>query len=202
MPPSVALAPAPSSVVAASHAAFRRPISPSSAAAPSHGAVRFLAASSGGMRCRPYNYGEAVVFVAAPSLMDAVRCLAASAGGMRCRPYNYGAAVVFVVAAPSQDAVRFLAASAGGMRCRPYNRGGCGLCRGAISWRCPFLGRLCGRHEMPPLQLDPRSGSGMTDKSKDKDSETLDSCFRRNDRRRKSGNVRREKKRESQNERN
>ena len=46
---------------------------------------------------------------------------------------------------------------------------------------------LFGRHEMPPLQLhndpgffpclDPRSGSGMTDKSKDKDSETLDSCF-------------------------
>ena len=91
----------PSSVVAASHAAFRRPfplfrsralecrlrplfcsiscrlplpIFPIPAAAPSlvkardmpHGAVHFFVASSGGMRCRPYNY----------------------AGGMRCRPYN------------------------------------------------------------------------------------------------------------------
>ena len=57
----------PSSVVAASHAAFRRPIFPLPVAEPSlvkardmpHGAVRFLTASPGGMRCRPYNYGEA-----------------------------------------------------------------------------------------------------------------------------------------------
>ena len=42
---------------------------------------------SGGISCRPYNCGEAVVFVAASS-HGAVRFLAASAGGMRCRPYN------------------------------------------------------------------------------------------------------------------
>ena len=96
-----------------------------------------------------------------------------------CRPYNCGEAVVFV-AAPSHGAVRFMAASAGGMRCRPYN------CN--VVYRDCGPGRsVCGRHEMPPLQLhndpgffpclDPRSGSGMTDKSKEKDTETLDSCF-------------------------
>ena len=64
---------------------------------------------------------------------------------------------------------------------------GFGRISGLPSHGFPFLGGLFGRHEMPPLQLhndhgffpclDPRSGSGMTDKSKDKDSETLDSCF-------------------------
>ena len=56
-----------SSVVAASHAAFLAVTPPSHAApttaakavvfvaAPSHGAGRFMAASAGGMRCRPYN---------------------------------------------------------------------------------------------------------------------------------------------------
>ena len=31
--------------------------------------------------------------------------------------------------------------------------GGCCLCSGAISWRCPFLGGLFRRHEKPPLQM-------------------------------------------------
>ena len=70
---------------------FPRPLGPLlcsggiSCGLPSHGAFRFLAASSGGMRCRPYNYGEAVVFVAAPS-HGAVRFFVASAGGMSAAP--------------------------------------------------------------------------------------------------------------------
>ena len=85
-------------------------------AAPSHGAVRFLVASAGGMRCRHYNYGEAVVFVAAPSRVKA--------DGRRHEmpPLQRRGAVVFV-AAPSHGAVRFLVASSGGMRCRHYDGG-------------------------------------------------------------------------------
>ena len=132
MPPSVGLSP------------------PLSAAAPSHGAI-FLAASSGGMRCRPYNYGRllslsrrhlmalSVAWRAScgrhempPLQLRGGCCLRSGAISWRCpflgglfgrheMPPLHGAAVVFV-AAPSHGAV-FLAASAGGMRCRPYNCG-------------------------------------------------------------------------------
>ena len=40
------------------------------------------------MRCRPYNYGEAVVFVAAPS--HGAVFLSASPGAIRSRGYNCG----------------------------------------------------------------------------------------------------------------
>ena len=99
---------------------------------PSHGAFRFLAASSGGMRCRPYNCTTTLDSCFRRNDRKRNDCgAAAPAGALRWRqklarffPSPSGPLLCsgrISCGLPSHGAFRCLAASSGGMRCRPYN---------------------------------------------------------------------------------
>ena len=127
------------------------------------------------IECRPYHYGEELSLSrrhpsSKPGVMPhgAVRFFVASSGGMRCPPLQLHNDTGFPLKTCGNDRRGGVLAGfrprpllcSGGISCRlpsaylPLFRSRAipGQSPGHASWRCPLLGGLCGRHEMPPLR--------------------------------------------------